>query len=333
MSAVKRNCNINGMKKRGQAWYVATQLHSDLIVEVDDVIFHLQKFPLLCRSGLLNKLIFESRDTEKDHIKVRDLPGGPETFELAAKFCLGSISVNITPRNVAALRCAAEYLQMTEDLEEGNLISRTESYLSNVVLASWLDSITVLQCCARLSPWAENLNIVQRCIESIAWKASTDPARARWPFTRKDESYLISTCNRNRRHGRKRTEIMQNAEQKDTNDQDSTSIFLSQNCTDKHHQVDSIQATQVEIQSLRGEFNNLLNLCHFLQQQLDRISKQKSILPWKKLSKLKLPFLSSVIVEGEDRESVKTDTNTFPSTSNIKGGRSGKPLKWRRNSI
>jgi hypothetical protein len=140
------------------------------------------QFPLLSRSGRLNRLVFESRDTNNDHIKLDAIPGGPEAFELAVKFCYG-IPVELTPQNVATLRCAAEYLEMTDSLEDGNLVSKTEHYLSFVVLASWKDSITVLQSCNRLLPWAEELQIVRRCSESVAWKACTDPHGIRWSFS------------------------------------------------------------------------------------------------------------------------------------------------------
>ncbi|KAI5062461.1 hypothetical protein GOP47_0023000 [Adiantum capillus-veneris] len=172
----------DGFERNGQAWFVATELQSDLQVEVEATHFHLHKFPLLSRSGLLNRLVFESRDTEKDHIKLVDLPGGADAFELAAKFCYG-VAVELTPSNVASLRCAAEYLEMRDDLEEGNLVTKTEAFLSFVVLASWKDSITVLQSCKSLLPWAESLQIVQRCSESIAWKACTDPKGIRWSYT------------------------------------------------------------------------------------------------------------------------------------------------------
>lgn len=140
------------------------------------------QFPLLSRSGRLNRLVFESRDTNKDHIKLTEMPGGPEAFELAVKFCYG-IEVDLTPLNVATLRCAAEYLEMTDSLEDDNLVSKAEHYLSFVVLASWKDSITVLQSCHRLLPWAEELQIVRRCSESVAWKACTDPHGIRWSFS------------------------------------------------------------------------------------------------------------------------------------------------------
>ncbi|XP_024381335.1 uncharacterized protein [Physcomitrium patens] len=160
----------------------STELQSNLLVEVSDSRFHLHKFPLLSRSGRLNRLVFESRDTNKDHIKLPQMPGGAEAFELCVKFCYG-MPLELTPQNVATLRCAAEYLEMTDSLEDRNLVSKTEHYLSFVILPSWKDSITVLQSCQRLLPWAEETQIVRRTSESVAWKAYTDQHGIKWSFT------------------------------------------------------------------------------------------------------------------------------------------------------
>lgn len=132
----------------------------------------------------MNRIIYESHDHELSKIALDDLPGGPDAFELAAKFCYG-IAVDLTAANISGLRCAAEYLEMTEDLEEGNLIFKTEAFLSYVVLSSWRDSIIVLKSCEKLSPWAENLQIVRRCSESIAWKACANPKGIKWAYTGK----------------------------------------------------------------------------------------------------------------------------------------------------
>jgi len=110
------------------------------------------------------------------------MPGGAEAFELCVKFCYG-IPVELNPQSVATLRCAAEYLEMTDSLEDGNLVSKTEHYFSFVILASWKDSIAVLQSCHRLLPWAEETQIVRRCSESVAWKACTDQTGIKWSFT------------------------------------------------------------------------------------------------------------------------------------------------------
>ncbi|KAH0856564.1 hypothetical protein HID58_084825 [Brassica napus] len=182
----------DGFELRGQSWCVATDISSDLLVKICDMNFHLHKYPLLSRSGKMNRLIYESpREPDPTILILDDLPGGPEAFELASKFCYG-VPVDLTATNISGLRCAAEYLEMTEDLEEGNLIFKTEAFLSYVVLSSWRDSILVLKSCEKLSPWAENLQIVRRCSESIAWKACSNPKGIRWAYTGKSPSLSSS---------------------------------------------------------------------------------------------------------------------------------------------
>lgn len=106
-------------------------------------------------------------------LKLENFPGGSETFEIILKFCYG-LPLDLNPNNIAPLRCASEFLEMSDELEDGNLISKTEAFLTFVVLSSWKDTITVLKSCETLSPWAENLQIVRRCCDAIAWKASRD---------------------------------------------------------------------------------------------------------------------------------------------------------------
>ncbi|KAF5743947.1 root phototropism protein 3-like isoform X1 [Tripterygium wilfordii] len=182
LSSTKSGVKTDGFELRGHDWHVATDIPSDFLVHIGEVNFHLHKHPLLSRSGKMNRLIYETREFNLNKLVLDDLPGGPEAFELAAKFCYG-IAVDLTATNISGLRCAAEYLEMTEDLEEGNLIFKTEAFLSYVVLSSWRDSILVLKSCEKLSPWAENLQIVRRCSESIAWKACANPKGIRWAYT------------------------------------------------------------------------------------------------------------------------------------------------------
>ncbi|KAL9672787.1 hypothetical protein QQ045_029039 [Rhodiola kirilowii] len=180
----QQGLKTDGFDRRGKSWFVSNEVPSDIMIQVEDVTFHLHKYPLLSRSGKINRIIYDSRDPDMSKISLDDLPGGAEAFELAAKFCYG-ISVDLTAVNISGLRCCAEYLEMTEDLEEGNLIFKTEAFLSYVVLSSWRDSIVVLKSCEELSPWAENLQIVRRCSESIAWKACSNPKGIRWAYTGK----------------------------------------------------------------------------------------------------------------------------------------------------
>ncbi|VAI54602.1 unnamed protein product [Triticum turgidum subsp. durum] len=187
----------DGFVRRDHSWYVNSDIPSDLLVKVGDVSFHLHKYPMISRSGKMGRVIYESAtsaasasaaalDPDTAVAELDDLPGGADSFELAARFCYG-MAVDLTASNISGLRCAAEYLEMTEDLEEGNLIFKTEAFLSYVVLSSWRDSIVVLKSCEGLSPWAENLQIVKisnALAGSSALKAAPDGGTTSAPTRR-----------------------------------------------------------------------------------------------------------------------------------------------------
>ncbi|CAA0836503.1 BTB/POZ domain-containing protein [Striga hermonthica] len=138
-------------------------------------------FPLLSRSGLLEKLIGGGGGEEVSSsssggplvVQLSNLPGGAKSFELVAKFCYG-VKIELTSMNVVSLRCAAEHLVMTEDYGDSNLVSQTESFL-NELLANWTDTIKALETCEEVLQPAEDLHIVSRCINSLAIKACSDP--------------------------------------------------------------------------------------------------------------------------------------------------------------
>ncbi|KAL1226294.1 BTB/POZ domain-containing protein SETH6 [Cardamine amara subsp. amara] len=140
---------------------------SDLTIEVGSASFSLHKFPLVSRSGRIRKLVLESNDT---NLNLATVPGGSESFELAAKFCYG-VGVQFTASNIAALRCVAHYLEMTEDLSEKNLEARTEAFLKDSILNDISNSITVLHSSERLLPVAEEINLVGRLVNAIAVNA------------------------------------------------------------------------------------------------------------------------------------------------------------------
>ncbi|KAL6123874.1 hypothetical protein ACLB2K_076391 [Fragaria x ananassa] len=168
----------------GQTWLCSTGLASDVIVEVGETSFHLHKFPLLLRSGLLEELIGElSEDENYCSLQLHDIPGGANAFLLVAKFCYG-VRLELNPLNVVVVRCAAEYLRMNEDYGEGNLIMQAEDFL-NEILGNWTDSIKVLETCEEVLPHAEELHIVSRCINSLAMTASADPSLFSWPMSGK----------------------------------------------------------------------------------------------------------------------------------------------------
>lgn len=162
--------------------YVATELATDIVINVGDVKFYLHKFPLLSKSARLQKLVANANDETSDEIHIHDIPGGPAAFEICAKFCYG-MTVTLNAYNVVAARCAAEYLEMYETAEKGNLIYKIDVFLNSSIFRSWKDSIIVLQTTKSLLPWAEELKLVSHCLDSIASKACIDTSKVEWSYT------------------------------------------------------------------------------------------------------------------------------------------------------
>lgn len=124
------------------------------------------QFPLVSKCGYIRKLVSGASDADLSDIEIPDIPGGAEAFELASNFCYG-INFEIGIENISMLRCAAEYLEMTEDYAAGNLVNRTESYLTNVALKSLSGAVSVLHLAENLIPMAEKVKLVSRCIDAI----------------------------------------------------------------------------------------------------------------------------------------------------------------------
>ncbi|KAF8098813.1 hypothetical protein N665_0257s0027 [Sinapis alba] len=149
---------------------IFSDVAGDVTVVVDGESFLLHKFPLVARCGKIRKMLRDLKESSSSpSIELRDFPGGPLTFELAMKFCYG-INLEITTSNVVDLRCAAGYLEMTEDYKEDNLIVRTENYLEKTAFRNLKKSVQVLSSCER-QELAETFKIPDRCVEAIAMNA------------------------------------------------------------------------------------------------------------------------------------------------------------------
>ncbi|KAH9621922.1 hypothetical protein KSS87_003090 [Heliosperma pusillum] len=142
----------------------------DVTIVVNGESYLLHKFPLVSRCGKFRKMVAEAMNSNLSMFQINDLPGGAQAFELAAKFCYG-MNFEITAGNIAFLRCAAEYLEMTEDYQEENLISRTEAYIDEVMAHSIEKSMEVLFTCESLSNIVQQVDIPRRCVDAIARNA------------------------------------------------------------------------------------------------------------------------------------------------------------------
>lgn len=131
------------------------------------------QFPLVSKCGYIRKLVSKSNDAKLSTIEIPDIPGGPEAFELAAKFCY-EINFEISPENIALIRCVAEYLEMTDDYAVGNLVGLTETYLTEVGLKSIASSVSILHSSEKLLPIAEDIKLVNRSIDTIAYIVCKD---------------------------------------------------------------------------------------------------------------------------------------------------------------
>ncbi|XP_073008464.1 putative BTB/POZ domain-containing protein At3g08660 [Typha latifolia] len=152
---------------------VFSDVAGDLTIYVDGQSFLLHKFPFVSQSGRIRKMMVDSGDPNVSKMDLLNVPGGALAFELAAKFCYG-INFEITTANVAHLRCIAEYLEMTEEYQEDNLIARAEAYLNEIVMQNLEKCIEVLCTCEGLHPLVEEVGVIDRCVDAIAINASKE---------------------------------------------------------------------------------------------------------------------------------------------------------------
>ncbi|XP_057811049.1 BTB/POZ domain-containing protein At1g67900-like [Salvia miltiorrhiza] len=173
---------------------VSSDVSSDLIVQVKGSRYLLHKFPLLSKCLRLQRLYAESPEAEVSElqlIKLHDFPGGVEAFELCAKFCYG-ITITLSAFNIVSIRCAAEYLQMTEDVEKGNLIYKVEVFLNSCILHGWRDSLVTLQTTKAFPLVSEEVGVTGRCIEAVASRVLAHPEKVGLAYSRGGRDELSS---------------------------------------------------------------------------------------------------------------------------------------------
>ncbi|XP_020221040.1 root phototropism protein 2 [Cajanus cajan] len=172
MATTPNNRLSLAMERTGQ-WVFSQDIPSDVIVEVGEATFSLHKFMLVAKSNYIRKLILESEESDLTRIDLSNIPGGPTIFEKTAKFCYG-VNFEITVHNVAVLRCAAEFLQMTDQYCENNLAGRTEEFLTQVAFFTLTGAVTVLKSCRHHLPYSDDINLLKRCVEAVSAKACSE---------------------------------------------------------------------------------------------------------------------------------------------------------------
>ncbi|KAL1561015.1 BTB/POZ domain-containing protein [Salvia divinorum] len=131
-------------------------------VRIAERSFHLHKVRLQRNIGYFKEKL---KDETTDEVELPpDFPGGAEAFELTALLMYGHGAL-VEAANVAALRCATDFLEMRRHCQG------LDMYLNQVVLQSWHQTVLVLSRAHWLLPWAEDVLLVSRCIETMAFMA------------------------------------------------------------------------------------------------------------------------------------------------------------------
>ncbi|XP_068659353.1 BTB/POZ domain-containing protein At3g44820 isoform X2 [Aristolochia californica] len=141
----------SGFYRQGKEWFYNASLPSDITIEVEDVFFHLHKFPLMSKCGRIARLLKESSNMSGDafHFKLVGCP---------------------------------DYLEMTEEYGEDNLLAMSESYFHKTVLRNWNDCILVLRSLDSVFAEADTLKIVEKSLNALSIMACTDPSLFGWPM-------------------------------------------------------------------------------------------------------------------------------------------------------
>ncbi|KAK4847317.1 hypothetical protein QYF36_000717 [Acer negundo] len=77
---------------------------------------------------------------------------------------------------------AADYLELTDEYGEGNLVSKSVSFFHKNILRNWKNCILALQSCETMLPRAEKLQILSKCLNAVSMMVCTDPSLFGWPM-------------------------------------------------------------------------------------------------------------------------------------------------------
>ncbi|KAL0370145.1 UNVERIFIED_CONTAM: BTB/POZ domain-containing protein [Sesamum angustifolium] len=142
-------------------------LPSDITVVVDEVNFHLHKVYVIWRHQIVNDFL--------------QFPLISRCGKIAA-ICEESQSTTEEILTVTLEEFPADYLCMTDDYGEDNLLSKSESFFHKHILRNWKDCILALQSCEPVIPRADKLQIISRCMNALSVMICTDPSLFGWPM-------------------------------------------------------------------------------------------------------------------------------------------------------
>ncbi|OMO64931.1 BTB/POZ-like protein [Corchorus olitorius] len=172
------------------------QLCCDLEVDVNgEEVFMVDKRTLASFSGKFRKLFDNMMDDDTRNLKVvfHDFPGGAEGFELVARFCYNNGRTEITPANVVVLNCAARFMEMEIESDDGSrpsLLNQTKRSLDGISFWTWSELLVALKECQDLLSVSNSSLILDKVLDCvIARLAFASPIVASpYPYTSSSEN-------------------------------------------------------------------------------------------------------------------------------------------------
>ncbi|KAL5713642.1 hypothetical protein ACHQM5_015698 [Ranunculus cassubicifolius] len=156
-----------------KTWSLATGIETDVLIHVQDRSFHLHKDPLISKSGYLKRVLADFDElTLSPPLKIT-----AETFSSIVDYCY-TYQISITPFNVAALRVAAELLEMSTDngKSDWNLLKKTENYFCQAISVNREYACIVLRSCLDLLPAGDSALMATKCIEALTLSSGFEDA-------------------------------------------------------------------------------------------------------------------------------------------------------------
>lgn len=146
---------------------------SDITVVIGEEEFHLHKFPLFVRSNYFKNLTTLQSDSSKSNSRVvlENFPGGPRSFEIIADYCYNK-EVDVNLNNVVAVKCAAEYLEMTGGSGRGGLAMLADNVLFDLIYSAktkrdFYLPLLLLEKSAKFGTYAEKSGLSTKLIEAF----------------------------------------------------------------------------------------------------------------------------------------------------------------------
>ncbi|XP_062101814.1 BTB/POZ domain-containing protein At3g49900 isoform X2 [Humulus lupulus] len=151
------------LHSRVRKWSQAAGRKTEVVIRVRGKCFLLHKDPLRSKSTYLKRQL---TDSVSEFTLSPPLNISAETFTLVADFCYGAHLV-VTPFNFAALRTAAELLEMTDDNGDGedNLVQFTDSYFRRVVAVNKEYASIVFRSSLSLLPESETAAFLMKAMQ------------------------------------------------------------------------------------------------------------------------------------------------------------------------